>query len=134
MIDKLASRLEEYPGAPNRARCFTHILNLVVKSILHQFDVPKKWRRLDPKTDDTTRELLDLAGDIDEEEVEEAAEQEDPQDETDEQPCHDNDEGWIDERYDMTNEDIDELEDSVRPIRFLLTKVNKQKQELYSIS
>jgi hypothetical protein len=96
--------------------------------------MPKKWRKLDPKTDNTTRNLLDLAGDIDEEELEEAAEQEDPQDETDEQPCHDNDEGWIDEWYDMTDEDIDELEDSVRPIRFLLTKVNKQKQELYSIS
>jgi hypothetical protein len=46
--------------------------------------MPKKRRKLDPKTNDTTRNLLDLAGDIDEEELEEAAEQEDPQDETDE--------------------------------------------------
>jgi hypothetical protein len=77
---------------------------------------------------------LDSAGDINEEELEEAAEQEDPQDETNERPCHNNDEGWIDKQYDMTDEDIDKLEDSVQPIRFLLTKVNKQKQELYSIS
>jgi hypothetical protein len=53
---------------------------------------------------------LDSAGDINEEELEEAAEQEDPQDETNEWPCHNNDEGWIDKQYD------------------------KQKQELYSIS
>jgi hypothetical protein len=82
----------------------------------------------------TTCDLLDSAGDINEEELEEAAEQEDPQDQTNKRPCHNNDEGWIDKQYDMTDEDIDKLEDSVQPIRFLLTKVNKQKQELYSIS
>ena len=39
MIDKLAKLLEEFPGAANRTRCFTHILNLVAKSIMKQFDL-----------------------------------------------------------------------------------------------
>jgi hypothetical protein len=123
MIDELARRLVEYPGAPNRARCFTHILNLVVKSMMHQFDVPKK--RWDAKTDERTDELLDLAGDIEAEELETQREQEDSQEGPEEGPSHDNDEGWVNEREDMTEEDKEELEDSVWPIRVLLTKVSK---------
>ena len=41
MTDELSVLLEEFPGSVNRTHCFTHILNLVAKSILKQFDVPK---------------------------------------------------------------------------------------------
>jgi len=41
MIDALAELIVTFPGAVNRTRCFTHILNLVMKAILHQFDVSK---------------------------------------------------------------------------------------------
>lgn len=123
MIEDLAGRLEEFPGAPNRTRCFTHILNLVVKSIMHQFDVPRKRWDI---SDERTQELFKLAGDIETEEVKTQAEQEDFQEEPyGEGPHHDNDEGWIDERGDMTKEDVEELEDSVQPIRFVLTKVSE---------
>ena len=131
MIKKLAVQLVDFPGDANHARCFTHILNLVVKSIMHQFDVPKKWRKWSSHTNDTTRDLLDLAGDIDEEElatVAEAAELEleDPdQDETDEGPSLDNDDGWIDEQGDMIQPQIDALEESVRPVTVVLTKVRE---------
>lgn len=120
MIDQLARHLEEFPGAPNRARCFTHILNLVVKTIMHQFEAPQNWRRWDSRSDDITRDLLDLAGDIDMEEQETEAEQEDLED----GPCHDNNEDWIDERGNMITEEIDELEAHVRPVTVVLTKVN----------
>jgi hypothetical protein len=125
MIDNLAARLVEFPGAPNRARCFTHILNLVVKSIMSQFDLPGKWKKLNPKTDKRTRDLIDLAGDIDLEELVTETEQEDLQDEWEEALSHDNDEGWIDERGNMITEEIEELEASVRPVTILLTKVSK---------
>jgi hypothetical protein len=42
MVDKLAIQLDDFPGSASRVRCFAHILNLVVKSIMHQFDVPDK--------------------------------------------------------------------------------------------
>jgi hypothetical protein len=42
MVEHLATLVENFPGAPNQTRCFTHILNLVAKSILRQFDVAKK--------------------------------------------------------------------------------------------
>jgi hypothetical protein len=129
MIDELACQLVEFIEAPNRARCFTHILNLVIKSIMHQFELPKKWRRLLPHTDDTTRNLLDLAGNIDLEEEETEAEQGDlcdvAEDGTLGHESHDSDNGWIDKWGDMLQEDIDELEESVRPIQFLLTKVSE---------
>ncbi len=41
MIDHLSVLLNKYPGAANRTRCFTHILNLVAKCIMKQFDTPK---------------------------------------------------------------------------------------------
>jgi hypothetical protein len=124
MIEHLARRLEDFPGDPNRARCFTHILNLVVKTIMHQFEVPQKWRRWDSHSDDITRDLLDLAGDIDVEEEETEAEQEDG---SEDGRGHDNNEDWIDERGNMITEEIDELEAHVRPVTVVLTKVNLTK-------
>jgi hypothetical protein len=41
MIDKLSSMLEDFPGAANWTRCFSHILNLVAKCVMKQFDLPK---------------------------------------------------------------------------------------------
>jgi hypothetical protein len=125
MVDELAGRLVEFPGAPNRARCFTHILNLVVKSIMHQFDVPE--RRWDTNADESTHHLQELAGDIEAEELETQADQAvSPEDEDVEKGLgSDNDEGWVDEREAMTEDDVENLEDRVRPIRFLLTKASK---------
>jgi hypothetical protein len=127
MVDELAGRLVEYPGAPNRARCFTHILNLVVKSIMRQFDVPSK--RSDAIMDESAYELQKLAGDI---EVDELVTQVEEDHSQEGGPCLDNDEGWVDEREDMTDEEREELEESVKPIRFLLTKV-RHATVLYSI-
>jgi hypothetical protein len=44
MIDHLVTLLEAFPGLANRTRCFTHILNLVTKCIMKQFDAPKKQK------------------------------------------------------------------------------------------
>jgi hypothetical protein len=123
MIEKLAVRLPDFPGAPYRARCFAHILNLVAKSIMHQFDVSGT------KSDDTkesTHDLYRLAGDIETEEQETRDEQEEPQNPDDDGPSDDNNEGWVDEREDMTLEDVDDLEEAVLPVRFLLTKVSER--------
>lgn len=41
VIKHLSTLVDNFPGAPNQMRCFTHILNLVAKSILRQFNVAK---------------------------------------------------------------------------------------------
>ena len=123
MIDKLAVKLVEFSGAPNHVRCFAHILNLVVKSIMHQFDLA--GTRSDA-TQESTHELYKLAGDIEGEELETQNEQDDDPQIPEEEASHDdNDEGWVNERDDMTEEELDDLEDTVKPIRFLLTKVSE---------
>lgn len=42
MIDNLANILLDFPGEPNHIQCLAHIINLVVKINLRQFDVCKK--------------------------------------------------------------------------------------------
>jgi len=55
-------------GAANQTRCFAHIINLVVKSILHQFDVPKA--KANKALDEASKVLLHIAEDIETEETE----------------------------------------------------------------
>ena len=62
MIEHLAALVETFPGAANRTRCFAHILNLVAKSVLRQFEGPKKGKA----ADDAAKEL---AADVDEMDV-----------------------------------------------------------------
>ncbi len=116
MFEELVNLLNDFPGAANQTRCFTHVLNLVVKSIIKQFDIPGV--QADKVLDDAVEELLKLAGDIEaEEEVSECGKDgEDGED--------DNFEGWIDERETMSEEELEELDACVGPVRLLLTKVS----------
>lgn len=125
MINELARLVDDFPGPANQTRCFLHILNLVVKSILQQFDVPTS-KKTDgdeennelESIDAGRKELLKLAGDIDiEEEMTAGAGDED--DAIDD----DNNEGWVDELEVMTEEELHDLSKSVQPVRLLLTKV-----------
>lgn len=117
MIQELANLLEEFPGASNQTWCFTHILNLIVKSILRQFDIPKA--KADQALDDVARELFDIAENIDYEEEDTRAKAEDKEDD-------DNVEGWIDEWASMSDEDREELDLDVQPVQLVLTKVSQQ--------
>ncbi len=42
MISELGNLLSNFPGQANQTRCFTHIINLVVKSLMKLFEVKKK--------------------------------------------------------------------------------------------
>jgi TATA-binding protein-associated factor Taf7 len=130
MIQELANLIDDFPGPANQTRCFLHILNLVVKSILQQFDLPKAKKKSDgddgdegdeTAQDQETEELLRLAGEIDlEEEITAGAGSE-----TD-ATGDDNVKGWVDEHEEMTREELNELEESLKPVRLLLTKVSRK--------
>ena len=64
MIDHLSSLVDNFLGAANQIQCFNHILNLVTKSILHQFNVPKKDSRM---SEDDENLLAGLAQELDNE-------------------------------------------------------------------
>ncbi len=42
MIDRMQDQLLTFQGDATRVRCFVHVVNLVAKSVITQFDLPKK--------------------------------------------------------------------------------------------
>jgi hypothetical protein len=137
MIEHLATLIESFPGAANQTRCFAHILNLVVKSVLRQFEAPKG--KGDKAMGDAARELAAVFDELNDEH--EAAgsesdgnegnnaggeENDDNDDEVD-----DDEDGLPDERVGMEEEELASLDDSVKPIRLVLTKVSRFKINNY---
>ena len=112
MINHLATLLAAFPGSANRTRCFTHILNLVAKCIMKQFDAPKKKRHDDEVDED--EDVADLQVALDE--LEGELEGDD---------IGKDDDNWeFDMRIELTEKEIDELEETVKPVRHVLTKVS----------
>ena len=68
MITELANLIDDFPGPVNQTQCFMHVLNLVVKSIIQQFDLPNS--KSNKTLDEASKELLSLAGNIEFEEEE----------------------------------------------------------------
>src|ERR1700728_626640 len=119
MIDELGDLIESFPGDANRARCFNHVIALVAKSAIRQFNVPKG--QADAALDKAERELRDLAQGIDIEDEMTQGEWEIPGDDDDEE----NGDGWVDEVAALSIADCEELEANVRPIRLVLVKVSR---------
>ena len=121
MVEELDILIDDFPGPANQTRCFLHILNLVVKSIIRQFDLPKTKKTSDDDEDeenDAEKEILKLADEIEREEAM-AGVNGDEEDATED----DNDEGWVDECEEMTEGELRRLTRSVKPVRLLLSKV-----------
>jgi cobalamin biosynthesis Mg chelatase CobN len=127
MIERLAVLVDHFPGAANQTRCFSHILNLAAKSILRQFDTPKKSNTEDPEDlDEAANVLTELTREL---ELDEVTNPED--DDSDDDKGEDNNEGDGDEEDDkqhnerdgMSEEEVLELEESLVPVRLMLAKV-----------
>ena len=95
-----------------------HIVNLITKSLLRQFDVPKK--SADAALNNTKRELINLAAGIDIEEMATIAKQGAGSDSEDNNDV----EGWVDETASMSVEEREELHEKVQPVCLVLVKVS----------
>jgi hypothetical protein len=121
MIDSMSFRLPDFPGEEHRVRCFNHIVNLIGKSLLKLFEVPKKSRTSDDAALDTAEEALrNLGEDIEIEDLRTqldtyanvgSLETDDPND-------------IYDEIGTMTETEAAEFRESVLPIRRALVKVS----------
>jgi hypothetical protein len=114
MIEHLADILTEFPGSANRTRCYAHILNLVAKAIMKQFDAPKgKTTGFEVALEEFEDELETEPDDnLTEAEGNEAPENDGTDDEI------------VDEsRRGMSEEEISALDESVKPVRLVLFKV-----------
>lgn len=125
MIEELADLLQDFPGEANRTRCFMHIVNLVAKTLIQQFDIPKA--KADDMINKAERELCDLAKDIDIEEM--LTENETGPNDTDGDE-NNNVEGWIDEMELLPTDEREAAWNSIGPIHFLLVKVSYPQFEL----
>jgi hypothetical protein len=131
MIAELVKILPDFSQV-NHTRCFLHIVNLCAKSIIKQFDVPKK--KEDEHLDEAVRELQndndelqDLAGDqeLEEQQTVDAIAQRQINGQDGEEEEEDDDiEGWIDEMELLSPAERAGLEESIRPVKLVLVKVS----------
>jgi hypothetical protein len=131
MIAELVKILPDFSQV-NHTRCFLHIVNLCAKSIIKQFDVPKK--KEDEHLDEAVRELQDdndelqdLAGDQELEEqqtVDTIAQHQINGQDGEEEEEDDGIEGWIDEMELLSPAERAGLEESIRPVKLVLVKVS----------
>ena len=133
MVEHLATLIDTFPGATNQIRCFAHILNLVAKSVLRQFEAPKT-KGGDKVMGEAARELAAVFNELDDEDEAEGSESggnkagSGNDDELEDDNMVDDDEdGLPDEQDGMEEEELETLEDSVKPIRHVLTKVSQFK-------
>ena len=118
MIEELTKFVEDFPGEANRMRCFLHIVNLVAKSLLKQFDIPAK--NADAAISEAERELQEMTADLEMEEL--VAELEAGA--TQESKGNDNEADVVEVADVLDNEEeIATHRESIRPVRLALTKV-----------
>ena len=131
MVETLAKVISHFPGAANRARCTAHIINLVTKMILRQFDA-KKTNGTTKKSNDTENntnnepnntelvndedDLTGLAEGLDREEQEVA-------DDEDEE-MSENVEADLKDLEEVLKEEVLEVAKLVKPLQRVLIKVH----------
>ena len=116
LVEELADLLDGFPGEANRTRCFLHIINLVVKTVIRQFDIPTAKTNENEALNGLNDELKQLSEGQDLEEMvtrtEDDTEMED-----------DEDEGWVDGLAELPADERGAVENAIVPVRLLLAKV-----------
>lgn len=127
MITSLARIISHFPGAANRARCTAHIVNLVTKIILRQFDAKKRSNLkntdntndndLDANDESHVEDLTALSEGLDREEQEIADDEDDE--------MSGNVEADLEEIEEALKEEVSEVAKKVKPIQRVLFKVRR---------
>jgi hypothetical protein len=120
MINELVDMLPNVLGQENHCYCFLHIVNLIAKTLLKQFDVPKK--DAESVLDNAEKVLLKLAAGIDMDEMVTVAEAGAGDKDNDE---NDDVEGWVDEMALLSEEERVALHENVGPVCLVLVKVSE---------
>ena len=121
MIEHLATIIETFPSTANQTRCFAHILNLVAKCVLRQFEALKKGKAVNDK------ELAAVVDEIngDKDEVLSDDEGDDECEDVDDEVVDDDEDGLLDEEGELSEEELTSLKESIKPMRLVLTKVSQ---------
>ena len=127
MIESLADIMSDFGGEANRAWCLAHIVNLVVKIILRQFDVSKKKKRKDVPGDLNLPgdESNDDEDDEDDEKVRVLDKEEKEMDKGDEADDEESETlmSDVEKIEDAMEDEVKEVRKEVKPVREVLYKV-----------
>lgn len=140
MITSLTKIISNFPGAANRARCTAHIVNLVSKIILKQFDARKKTKRTKKKSEnandkpENANDKVDNANEPDngteEDNEDELTSLADDLDREEQEVVDDEDDGMseslaadLEEIEEAMKEEIVEVAKKVKPVQRVLYKV-----------
>ena len=107
MVNKLDYQIDELSEV-NRIQCFLHIINLIARAMLRQFDVNKCKKKLGEVVDNESEEMLTFGNGMT---------QDDAKDDlvTDVE---------IDDALNMSEEELADLQAEVRPVMLVLVKVS----------
>ncbi len=122
MIDILAEDLPAFPGEQHRTRCFAHVINLVAKSLLNQFEPPKKKK--EDATSDAERNIIELAEGLEHEDLDVRLEEAEA---TAGQVEKDDVDGLIDEIALLSTEDREKWQAETRSVQMALVKACNEK-------
>ena len=117
VIKKLSKLLKSFPGNANHTCRFLHILNLVAKSMIQQFDLPKD--KADEALTEVERELMSLADGLNDDGGKGGGDSDDKNKDT-----VDDMDSWIDKQLKMSEKERMELDAGVQPVRMVLVKVS----------
>ena len=114
-MDELEFLLAHFEGQGTRVRCILHIGNLVVKSMLKQFNVPCNCRSIELAPEDEELHILVEGLDVEDDETIDVIGSDYEDDDID---------GGVDEVTLMSMKDQANLEQNIRPVRMALAKVS----------
>lgn len=114
MIQELGRVVPSFAGFAGHTRCFLHIVNLVAKSLIRQFDA-KTAIEGDTELAEWAKELTD-----EQDEFQKGYRNDDNSNEAGD----DEEDGIVDETIDLTDDEKNELERSTRPVKLALVKVS----------
>ena len=119
MIKHLAVVIDTFPGAPNQTQCFAHILNLVAKTVLHQFEgLKKEWaaKELAAVAKELGAVVDEINGDNDDGSDSGTNEGSDECEDVDDEVVDDDDDELPDELDELLEEEVLSIKESVKPL------------------
>ncbi|KAL1940908.1 hypothetical protein VTO73DRAFT_7544 [Trametes versicolor] len=134
MMTKLEAILPTIRGSKVRVRCLAHILNLVVKAILSQFDTDRRRRRSQEAAADAQgedAELVALEDDRDFAEEEPEAEEDEEEDAQEPDEARDAADEAVIDKYEDENKDSEITPKEVRDGHMALKKITELSKKVW---
>ncbi|KIK92856.1 hypothetical protein PAXRUDRAFT_146410, partial [Paxillus rubicundulus Ve08.2h10] len=120
MIEELEELVPVFSGSASHTRCFLHIINLIAKSLIWQFDI-KKQTADEVLERREAAELMELSAGINKEDV--TTIKEDNIGDIGDHADKDKDNGWVNEVEELSEGERAEPQHTIHPVKLALVKV-----------